>query len=244
MDIIAHRGASHDAPENTLAAIRLGFAQGADAVEIDLQLTRDHRVVAMHDLTARRTGRLRRAIRHLDLAQLKALDVGAWQGRAWAGERVPLLEEVLEILPPEKGLFLEIKSGPEILPFLLPLVKNRPGIALISFHQGTLVQARKVSRAIPLYWLSAYHRERRFRHRKPTPAQLLEISINSNFNGLNLASRRRLTRDFIDLAHAAGQKIYVWTTDQPRRARRWESLGINGLTTNRPGWLRAKLAAS
>jgi len=110
VEIIGHRGASFDAPENTLASVRLAWAQGADAVEIDVHLTLDGRLVAIHDANTRRTTRVNRKVARQTLAQLRALDAGRWKGVQWAGEKIPTLEEVLDTIPPGRRLFIEIKS--------------------------------------------------------------------------------------------------------------------------------------
>src|SRR5262245_50254296 len=113
--IIAHRGASHDAPENTLAAINLAWQQRADAVEIDVRLSKDGRLVAIHDPTTKRTCCVNHKVSDLTLAELKALDAGQWKGNRWAGEKIPTLYEVLETVPKGKNLVIELKDSPELL---------------------------------------------------------------------------------------------------------------------------------
>src|SRR6516165_6861811 len=85
VEIVGHRGASHDAPENTLAAVRLAWEQGADAAEFDVRLTRDHRVVAIHDTdTGRTAGGANRVVAESTLAELRSIDVGRWKGETYA----------------------------------------------------------------------------------------------------------------------------------------------------------------
>ena len=96
MLVIAHRGASGHAPENTLAAFRKSLAMGATFIETDLQLSRDARFVAIHDSTVERTTNGKGAVRDLTLADLRRLDAGAWFGSEFVGERIPTLEEVLD----------------------------------------------------------------------------------------------------------------------------------------------------
>ncbi len=110
MKIIAHRGASFDAPENTLAAIRLAWQQQADAVEIDVHLSRDRHLVAIHDFNTRKTTGRNRPVARQTLAQLRTLDAGQWKHPRWRGEKIPTLEEVLATVPPGKRLFIEIKA--------------------------------------------------------------------------------------------------------------------------------------
>ena len=120
VEIIGHRGASSEAPENTLASFRLAWAQHADAGELDIYLSKDGEVVVIHDATTRRVGKRSRRVVDQTLAELKQLDVGQWKGSKWAGERIPTLAEVLSTIPDGKRLFIEIKCGPEVIP---PLVK-------------------------------------------------------------------------------------------------------------------------
>src|SRR5262245_27030179 len=111
MEIIAHRGASHEAPENTLAAIHLAWEQQADAVEIDVRLSQGNRLVVLHDGTTAKTAGVNKPVHRQTLAELLQLDVGRWKGPRWAGQRVPILAEALDSVPGGKRLFVEIKCG-------------------------------------------------------------------------------------------------------------------------------------
>src|SRR5512146_3337233 len=94
--VLGHRGASAEAPENTLAAFRLAMAQGADGVELDVWRCATGEVVVIHDEETRRVAGVSLRVPDSPLAALRALDVGAWKGEAFRGERIPLLAEVLE----------------------------------------------------------------------------------------------------------------------------------------------------
>jgi len=112
----AHRGASVEAPENTLAAVRAASDAGADAVEVDVYLSADNRIVAVHDKTLKRYGGPDKPIASMTYAELQKHEVGSWKDRKYAGEPIPLLSEILKTIPPGKRLFIEIKCGVEILP--------------------------------------------------------------------------------------------------------------------------------
>src|SRR3954468_23083058 len=108
--VIAHRGASGHAPENTLAAFRRAVALGATFIETDLQLSRDARFVAIHDDTVNRTTNGQGKVHDLSLAELRRLDAGSWFGSEYAGERIPTLEEILEFSKKNDVVFyLELK---------------------------------------------------------------------------------------------------------------------------------------
>ena len=120
-EIVAHRGASADAPENTLAAFKLAWEQGADAIEGDFYLSADHEIVCIHDKDTERTapGQAVRKVSESTLDQLKQLDVGKWKGERFQGERIPTIEEVFAVIPKGKKILIEIKCGPEIKSRLL-----------------------------------------------------------------------------------------------------------------------------
>ena len=102
VEIVAHRGASHDAPENTLPALRLAWEQGADASEFDVYLTKDGRVAVIHDKDTKRVAAVDKRVADQTLAELKALDVGRWKAPRFAGTTVPTLEEMLADVPDGK----------------------------------------------------------------------------------------------------------------------------------------------
>src|SRR4030095_10823194 len=145
MEIIAHRGASHDAPENTLAAVKLAWAQGADEVEVDVQFSKDGHVVVIHDDDTRKTTGVAKRVRDQALAELRRLDVGRWKDPKWAGERIPTLAEVLATIPSGKRLFVEIKCGPGCIPALAEDFRRsgrKPAqVVLIGFELDTMKRA-------------------------------------------------------------------------------------------------------
>jgi len=118
--IIAHRGASHDAPENTLAAFKLAIEQGADGFEADFYLGKDGHVVCLHDADTKRVAGKKLLAKEAPFEELRLLDVGSWKGPQWKGERMPTLEEVLAAVPEGKKIFIELKSSREVVG---PMVK-------------------------------------------------------------------------------------------------------------------------
>lgn len=104
VDIIGHRGASHDAPENTLAAFKLGWEQGADAVELDIWLTKDGKIVCLHDADTKRTTGVLKKAADSTLAELRTLDAGTWKDAKWRGEKIPTLTEALAAIPRRQAI--------------------------------------------------------------------------------------------------------------------------------------------
>ena len=123
--IIAHRGESYEAPENTIASINLAWERGADAVEIDVQLSKDDEIVVIHDTDTFRTGRRDKNIRDQTLEELQQLDVGVYKGKAYKNEKIPTISQVLDTIPEGKKLFVEIKCGKEIIPPLRNIVSSQ-----------------------------------------------------------------------------------------------------------------------
>src|SRR5690606_5583846 len=117
-EIVAHRGASHDAPENTVRAVRLGWEQKADACEIDIRLSSDGKIVLLHDTDTKRTAGAEHVASKTPLADLVKLDAGSWKGEEFKGELLPSLDDLLKVVPAGERLYIEIKTGAEIMPEL------------------------------------------------------------------------------------------------------------------------------
>lgn len=247
VEIIAHRGASYDAPENTLTAMRLAWEQGADAIELDLWLSRDGRVVVFHDADTTRFGGPARKVSEQTWAELQQLDVGAWKSPRFKGERIPTLESILATVPPGRRAILEIKCGPEILDALDRTLQasgcRSEQLAIISFDAATLRQSKQRFRPIPHYLLHNY-KKRAETGRYPELGPLLEQAKAAGFEGLNLHYDWPITRTFVEAVRSQGLKLLVWTVDAPVLARRLVQAGVDALTTNRPGWLRAQLRSA
>lgn len=240
--IIGHRGSSRIAPENTLASFRLAWQEGSDGIEADFRLSSDGAIVCMHDSGTGRTGDRDFDIAAAALAELRTLDIGRWKGERWTGERIPTLQEVLEQIPPGKRLFIELKSGLEIIAPLAELL-NQSGVGqdqirLLAFS-APLIQA--VKQALPAYkacWLTDY----RFRvvtgSWSPSREEIMATLRELGCDGLASRCRSILDHDFVSQLRREGLEIHVWTVDSLKDARRLVSLGVDSIMTNRPGWLR------
>lgn len=249
--IIAHRGASYDSPENTLAAFRVGWSQGADAVEMDLHLTADHRIVAIHDDTTGRYTKVARSIASQTLAELQTLDVGRWKSpwwapRRWRGQTIPTLEEVFPLVPPGGQLCLEIKSDARMLPFLITSLEcsglSPQQTILIGFDLAVVAEAKRRMPAAPAWWVCAYEADP-LTGLMPTAENLSRQARAAGLDGLDLESTFPIDATFATTVKAEGLGLYVWTVDSPRLARKLAAAGVEGIATNRPGWLRARLQA-
>lgn len=245
VDIIAHRGASHDAPENTLAAFKLGWQQRADAVELDIWLTKDGKLIVCHDADTKRTTGTAKNIPESTLAELRTLEAGSWKDPKWRSEQLPTLAEVLAIIPAGKRLVIEIKCGPEVLPELERDLKasGRPAsqLVIISFKYDVCTEAKKLFPKIPVLFLSSFKQDKATGAWSPTPAELIQKAKAAGLEGINLSYKGPLDAAFVKQTHAAGLKFYVWTVNDADIARKLLATGADGITTDRPEWLREQL---
>jgi glycerophosphoryl diester phosphodiesterase len=242
--LIAHRGESYDAPENTRAAVNLAWERGARAVEIDARLSADGVLVVSHDPDTRRIGGPRRPIRRQTIAELRTLDAGAWKSRRWTGERLPLLREVLAGVPARGRLFVEMKEGPETVP---PLADDLAAaklddrqVIVMSFLPQTVAAA---ARALPRCEICLLLRARDYLA-DGAFTRVLARARELGCHSLDVESHRRLTPAVIDATHAAGLALYVWTVNRVPTARRLAAAGIDGITTDRCAWMTAQLGQS
>jgi glycerophosphoryl diester phosphodiesterase len=250
VDIVAHRGASFDAPENTLAAEKLAWQQGTDAVETDIQLTKDGRIIVCHDLTAKRTTGREGKIVALTFDELRALDAGVWKNPKFAGEKLPTLDEQIALIPAGKRMLVEIKVGPEIVPELQRCLQHAGAsektITFISFKYESLQEVRKVLPRYQTLYLASYKapdsKAKDAKAKKqPTIDELIEQAKAAKLTGLDLQHTWPLTPGDVKRIKAAGLQLHVWTVDDVEVAKRWVALGAASITTNRPGWLREQL---
>jgi glycerophosphoryl diester phosphodiesterase len=241
VEIIAHRGASYLAPENTLAAVTLGWRQGAD-VEVDVHLSKDNRIVVIHDASTKRTAEIDLKVKETDSQELGELDVGRFKAQEFTGERIPFLAEVIETIPPGQKLYVEIKCGKEILPLLRELLVasgKMSRIVIIGFNLETMA-ASKALIDVPTYWLKGTEKVKDTEEWIPHDPNLIQRAKDKGLDGLDVHSAG-VTEEFARAVKASGLKLYVWTVDDPDEAIRLVKLGVDGITTNRPDWLREQL---
>ena len=231
--VIAHRGASAYEPENTLRAFDLAIHQGAQMIELDLQVTCDNQVVVIHDQTLNHTTNLTGLVDRLTLAEIKRADAGK-------GERVPTLDETLDLTIGKVRLYLEIKDRRAALP-TLQIVRSRQcqsQVMLASFDIELMRRLGEEVRDIELGLIlgnATFHPMVRWREAFPWLA----------FRGVNyqvLCMQVELCYGYLAArARANGKKLYVWTADKERQFARMTSIGVDGIVTNTPDRLIAYL---
>lgn len=225
---IAHRGASGYAPENTFAAFRKATAMGAGFIETDLQLSRDARLVAIHDATVNRTTNGQGAVHDLTLAELRRLDAGSWFGSEFAGERIPTIEEILEFAKKHDVVFyLELKpsgswGGEHALISALRESGEIARTVVISFDPAILANARKIEPTVMTGLL--------FEGQISDPlAKAIEIGARQ------LAVRGSLvTPRLLKEARQRDLQVVCWTVNHPAHMRLLSEAGVDGIISDYP----------
>jgi glycerophosphoryl diester phosphodiesterase len=230
--VIAHRGASGHAPENTLAAFRKAVAQGATFIETDLQLSRDARFVAMHDPTVDRTTGGRGAVHDLTLADLRRLDAGSWFGSEFAGERIPTLDEIFEFSKKHDVVFyLELKPsgswGGEHALISSLRESEIPRTVVISFDAGILDTLRKIEPTLMTGLLYDGQIEKPIERAVAIGARQLAVRGD-------LVSPALLTE-----ARKNDLQVVCWTVNHPAHMRMLIDAGVDGIMSDYPDRLVA-----
>ncbi|WP_038166977.1 glycerophosphodiester phosphodiesterase [Verrucomicrobium sp. BvORR106] len=232
--IIAHRGASAEAPENTLAAFRLAWEQGADAVEMDLRMTRDNQVAVIHDADLRRVAGNAHKVAALDAVDLVQIQTGLGRGSA-KHTTVPLLAQVLREVPKGRRVFLELKAGAGLVEGVRQVLEaswlDPEQVVIIGFDHALVQQAREAMPVVETAWVVDYPSIWNLTH-------LIKLAVSHRIGGLDLRVDWPLTEPDVARAHEAGLKLYIWTVDDLVRARELAAMRVNGLTTNIPERLR------
>jgi glycerophosphoryl diester phosphodiesterase len=241
--LIAHRGSSHLAPENTLASFKLGW-QETTTCELDIQPTLDGKLLVIHDDSTKRTTGVDFKVAEHSLSELQQLDAGSFKGIPWKGEKLPSLEEVIAAMPVDKRLLIEIKTGPEVVPELVQVIRasgKEKQLLIHSFVHAACVEARKALPHIPVYLLIASRPSLPTGAWSPSIDEAMLQVKESGLDGIGANDTALVDTSAIQKIHSAGLKLNIWTVDQVNEAQKLIDLGVDGLITNRPGWLKAQL---
>jgi glycerophosphoryl diester phosphodiesterase len=240
---IAHRGASAYAPENTLAAFRLALEMGADGFELDVMLSADDHLVVIHDDRVDRTTDGSGLVRQKMLAELKALDAGTRFDVRFAGERIPTLQKVFDLVAGNRAFVnVEIKTdslkGDGLEEKLVALIRRyglEERLLISSFNSFALWRMRRLAPDLSLALLYAEDQRVHLRDRW--------FAFLSRPDALN-PSFCMATQEHVRWAKARGYRLYVWTVDEEPEMCRLITLGVDGIITNKPDLLRQVLACS
>ena len=232
LEIIAHRGFSSIAPENTLAAFELAIARGAHSIEFDIQLSADSVPVIFHDATLERITGVSDKVRDKNLSQLQTLDAGKWFGAEFLGQKIPTLKEALSILKNiDKFLYFDVKphcewSDSEVASFVNTL--NDAGIkekcVITSFSDRFLGQVRRLSDGLAIGHIVA--------NLEAYKTQLVKAVVNRD-NLISSQYRVLLENPaLIQASRSQGVDIVAWTVDDRSDMQKLVDLGITRIVTN------------
>ncbi len=244
--LVAHRGESAEAPQNTMAAFRLAWArQRSRTIETDVYVSRDGQIFCHHDPTFEHTAGVPDVVDSLSWAEIQRLDVGSWFSPKFKNERVPLLEELLLESPDDWRIYLEIKRGgaqfPELLRKLLKKCRfAEERITIISFEREELI---RMNREYPAFESSLLiwpcFDEDVQQERWPIERILSELKA-TGCNGLDCGFGPSLNQELVDKVRSENYKMQVWTVDDVPRAKQALEMGFELVTTNCPTQLYDK----
>lgn len=239
--VIAHRGASANAPENTLAAIKKAIDLGAHAVEIDVRMTKDGELVVIHDASVSRTSNGKGAVNEYTLAEIKMLDAGSWFDEKFKDEKIPTLNEVFSVIDSTVTLIIEIKDDSRYMSRMIDKVirsvrknSSHKKIILKSFNTKVLEHIRRFAPEIPLIYVYGIR------------IPFLNFSIGSRVSFQDLFTLNidylqphslLLSQDFVREAHANGYKIIAWDVDGENKMKRMIRIGVDAIETDNPDML-------
>jgi len=233
--VIAHRGASSSAPENTRAAFDRALALGARHIELDVHATADAHVVVIHDAAVDRTTDGTGAVSGYSLAGLQNLDAGAWFDAAFAGERIPTFDDVLARYGGRAHLHVEIKGqAPDLTRRTVDLIRQHrmePGVTITSFARARLEEVRACGLDVPLGWLVA----------EATDAIIAEARA---LGVAQLCPRANtVTGALVRRLHGAGFLVRAWGVGTEQLMEQVVQAGADGMTVNFPERLIAYMAS-
>ncbi|WP_084088381.1 glycerophosphodiester phosphodiesterase [Fodinibius roseus] len=235
VEIIAHRGDSHAAPENTMASVASAWKKEADAVEVDVFLSADKRVMAIHDKTTERTGDKALPVRETGSEKLRTVDVGSFKGEEFAGEEIPFLEDIIASVPDHKRLFIEVKDSERAIPPVRELIQQsgkQDQMVIISFSLEVVKASKQQMPEVPAYWLRSAPRDQDTGEYQSIDTALLEQVKEHDLDGLDV-HYRGVTPELVEASHKAGLKLFVWTVNESDDISALAEQGVDGITTDR-----------
>lgn len=236
--IVAHRGASKKAPENTLPAFKLAWEQGADAIEADFRLSKDGHIVCIHDSDTKRVSGKKLNVSKSTLAELRKLDVGSFRGNSFKGTIIPTIEEVFSTIPPKKKIFIEVKCGIEIIPALLEKTKKSglkdEQIVIISFKEEVIELMKSKAPQFKAFLLKSIKKDTSL---KSVLATLEKIKAD----GLS-TDTKKIDEKFVKGVLASGFQHHVWTINDVKTANRFKALNVMSITTDIPDLIRSGIS--
>lgn len=237
--VFGHRGARAYAPMNTIPSFELALAQGADGVELDVRLTRDGEMIIMHNDTVDETTDGEGKVEDFTLAEMKALDAGAWFNESFRGTRVPTLDEVFEAIGKRTRINVEIKAdglhGNGIEAKVADAIRRHGlerSIIVSSFNPVTLRRFRHVMPEAPIGYL----------HSPEVPGFISHLMFGLSHEARN-PYYAEIDQKYMAWAKGAGYRVNTWTVNDPAEAVWLRDLGVDCIITDVPDVILAAVAA-
>lgn len=232
--IIAHRGASAFAPENTIAAISKALSLGAGGIEIDVQMGKGGDLFLFHDWTTERIGGMNLLFSEMKTSDIRKIDAGSWFSEEYRGEKIPYLSEALNLIPKNRGMLVNIElkktaaDTRDVETMLVKMVRDM-GMAedtiISSFNYKSIAKIQSIDPGVKtaLITYGSF----------PDPMRYFSIfrcySIHPAFYYTD--------REFVETMHSNNLRVYPWVVDEPEYARALTEIGCDGIITNRPGFV-------
>lgn len=243
VEVVALRGASHEAPENSLPAIRLAWKQHSDAVLLNVQITKDLQLVLMHDIYPNAEGGSAQPVSRLTHEELKAFDVGKAKGEAFTGTRIPALGDVWETVPEKGRVFLVLETGNHLHTATANILEKtalKDRVVLMSPFVKNLVEVKKRLPQLAGLWMTSLE-EKEPGKWSPSPESLVSKLNADNLDGLYLMDCAGIDERFVATLHEGKKKVYVWNVTKEEAVKRLRKSAVDGIASGRPEWLRSVL---
>ncbi len=231
VDVTAHRGSSFEAPENTMSAIKKAVENGADYVEIDVQLTKDNEIILLHDETFERTSQNLSRPDELTLSEIKILDAGLWFDKSFEGEEIATLQEVMTYARNKIKLNIEIKGShysPDIYNELIELIK------LNNFKYDSVITSLNYEDLEAIETKAPYLKTGYIMFVALGDLEKLNVDFYS-------VEETNVNESFVEKAHEIGREVHVWTINEKDDMQKMLDFGVDNIITDQDKILKELL---
>ena len=248
MKFIAHRGESETAPENTLEAYALAWCRGLKCIEGDFYLTRDDKIICLHDSTFNRVCGVNKSPAELTLDEIKQLDAGKYKGTEWSYTRIPTLEEIFKMIPEYGEIFLEPKhDGSRMITRIRQIFDSTPlrqqQLTFLVGDSKTIETIRCLLPGAKILWCTinwsgdweGVHSGPRF-----TPEEMVTEARRLGVDGIDIHTEF-ISHEYVIAMHEAGFSFNIWVVDDPRDVVMYQRWGVDAITSNRVYALQQEL---
>jgi glycerophosphoryl diester phosphodiesterase len=228
--VIAHRGCSGRAPENTVAAFGLAIEMKVDLVELDVQFSNDKEIMVIHDETVQRTTNGRGEVAEMTREEIQQLDAGSWFSPRFKGRKVPTLAEVFQLVKPSRSdLLIEIKEGGSLphnfektIVGVVQRYEMQNRVIVQSFSRAALGKTKQADPSLGIGLLIDYRSNNLVTEARAVGAETLVVKSNL------------IKGEIIEEAHRKGLRVFVWTVNRRAEIKKMLTLGVDGIITDYP----------